>query len=645
MITEARSLLGKELQQHTGLFFWLAGFCAVVTWLLFRISIAGGQTLSYLSITSIFAVPGLLVLAFIMGQRLVAVEYYGQTQRFIEALPIPRGYVQWVKYLLGFFYLLVLLGGVWMACMLEAARFEVLTPEFVGFMALRLSAFVFAVWSMVFTFSLLGKLRIPLIASAVLALSLINSFTSFEMGRFGPLALMDQQLFAFERKSLPTQALIETITGGAAMLALGMWLARMRDGSLVESLATPVSSRAKGFLISLAVAALGIYTYFGPEPEVEPFSFSDTLVVVDGPVAIAYLDPQFEADAVTLMSYLSERLRSLETIAPTLGDDFPVQVSLAPVADPTEFDTQLTSDEGVAVSANFSASAGWDNPLFGAFVVHQILYANSAGRLLLEPHHWLLDGFSRWWAAHGETSTSAIGAQVDPILLEALHVSRNTSISEEVLRRWDISSDKFGEIMAMSVGYSGWEVLQEHQGTEAALELARQEFSRPSYGDVRDWWMDWRDPLSQRFERATGWAWEDFLTTWEQRLKELRLQEDYRRELDAIATGKLTITPEVTNGVRSLRYVLTLNQSLPANSRCAALHTRLPSFDVPVGRAMLREVELLWPEASGSQSALSMEYLLSGEYGQGARVFAAFECQFPQFPAPLYLGSIRLTMP
>ena len=230
-------------------------------------------------------------------------------------------------------------------------------------------------------------------------------------------------------------------------------------------------------------------------------------------------------------------------------------------------------------------------------------------------------------------------------MLEALHVSRNTPISEQVLRQWDVSSDKFGEIMAMSVGYSGWEVLQESKGTEATLELARQEFSRPSYGDVRDWWMDWRDPLSQRFERATGWRWEDFLTTWEQRLAELRLREDYRHELDAIATGELTITPEVTDGVRSLHYALTLNQPLPANTRCVALHTRLPSFDLTVGRGMLREVELLWPDASESQSGLSIDYLLRGEYGQGARVFAAFECHFPQFPSPLYLGSRRLTMP
>jgi len=60
---------------------------------------------------------------------------------------------------------------------------------------------------------------------------------------------------------------------------------------------------------------------------------------------------------------------------------------------------------------------------------------------------------------------------------------------------------------------------------------------------------------------------------------------------------------------------------------------------------MLREADVFWPEADDANHALSVDYVLEGEYGQGTRLFAAFECQFPDFSTPLYLGSVRLTMP
>jgi hypothetical protein len=653
MIAAVATLVSKEIQQHKGTFFWLVCFSSVTTWSLFRVSDAGGQVLSYLSITSIFAVPVLLIIALVIGQRLVAAEYYGQTQQFIEALPIPAGYVQWVKYYLGLFSLLALIGGVWVVCILAAKPFETITPQFVAFMAVRLCAFVFCAWSLVFTFSLLGRLRIPLMAVTVLVMFLVNSHTQFELNRFGPLALMDRQLFAFERSTLPTDDLVEALLTGVLGLATGMWLARMRDGSLAESLATPVSARAKGFLSALIIATLGIYSYFGPDPEAEPFTFSDRYVANEGPVAVAYLDPQFEVDARQLADYLGERYQALQALAPTTDTDFLVRVSLAPVAEPTKYRTLLTSStEGVAVSANFERTPGWDNVLFGAYAVHQILYARSDGRLTVEPQHWVLDGFARWWAASAEQSDqsdqskAALGEQLDPIMLEALYATRHTPINEQILRQWDISSAEFGEYMAMSVAYSGWRVLQEQRGTDAALAFARQQFSRPTFSDARDWWRDWRDPLPQRFARATGWNWQAFVAIWDQRLNELRSTPSYRQALDSIANSELTITPEVgERGSRSLHYRLILDQPLPADTKCAALHTKLPSFDPPVGRSQLREVEVLWPHGTDLQPALSLDYQLVGEYGQGTRVFAAFECQFPQFPAPLYLGSIRLTMP
>ena len=647
MTTAIRSLISKELQQHRSLLLWVTGFSLFITWLLFRIYDAGGGGLSYLTITSFFASPVLVIIAFVIGQRLVAAEYYGQTQRFIESLPISRGYVHWVKYWFGFLALLLILTLVWGTFVAAAAGSEPVSGQFIGLMFMRMCAFVFCMWSVVFTFSLLGRLRVPLIAGAAFVALLINNLTEFELHRFGPMALMDKDLFAFERATVPLRNLLETLVSGAIILALGMWMAGARDGSVMETLATPVTTRAKGFLIALGLAAIGFSSYFGPEPEAAAFSYSSPYVVSDSNVEVAYLAPEYEADALRLLQYMVERSEALDEVLPPTRAGSQIRVSLDPSLVATTFDTQMADPiQGTNVSANFASSSGWDVDFFGAYVFHNVVGARKDGRLYLEPHHWLLDGFTRWWAAFGDHSSDAVDSSIDPIMLKALHVTRNASIDAALLLNWDTTAELYGDTGAMTVAYSGFRVMQEQLGTAAALSFARQEFSRPTYGDIRDWWSDWRDPLPARFSRATGWSLSEFVDVWDRRMSELRESPIYRMELDAIAKGVLTIEPEISDqGARSLRYSLNLDQPLPANTRCVALHTRLPSYDINVGRAMLREAEVLWPEPDDTTDGLSVDYILAGEYGQGTRLFAAFECQFPDFSTPLYLGSVRLTMP
>ena len=129
-------------------------------------------------------------------------------------------------------------------------------------------------------------------------------------------------------------------------------------------------------------------------------------------------------------------------------------------------------------------------------------------------------------------------------------------------------------------------------------------------------------------------------------MTELRMAPNYRAALETIATGDLLIEANIgDDGVRSLNYSLHLDRPLPADTKCVALHTRLPSYDIQVGRTMYRESEFYWVASDDFNDATSMNHVLAGQYGQGTRVFAALECQYPEFAAPLYLGSVRLTMP
>ncbi len=647
MKTSIRCLASKELRQHLGLLLWILAFTALITWMLLQIQSLSGGGLSYLSVTSIFANPVLVIIAFVLGQRVITAEYYGQTQRFIEALPIQRSDIHWVKYWVGFAFLLVAFSVAWLGLLAAAKGSEPISAKFVGLMYLRMSAYVFALWSLVFAFSLLGRMRVPLIAAAAFATWMVNMYTSFEMDRFGPLALMDIDLFAFARSTVPARHLLETMVFGGTVLLLSMWMARARDGSLMETLATPVTSRAKGFLIALGITAIGVGTYFGPEPEAEPFAYSSPYVLADGNVEIAYLRSELESDARRLLQYVLERTTALDAIAPPAESGEMVRITYDPSLVASTFETQMTDPiEGVVVKTNFQSTPEWDELYFGAYLFHHVVAARKDRRLYLEPYHWLLDGFARWWAAYGDLTDAPTDSWFDPIMLEALHVARDTELSTELLRDWDTTSDIFGDTGAMTIAYSAFRILQEELGTEGLLDFVRSEFARPTYGDVRDWWIDWRDPLPERFLRATGMSIATFSELWKNRMTMLGEATIYREALDAIAKSELVIESDVSGqGLRSLQYTLKLDRPLPTGSKCTALHTRLRSYDMPVGRAMFREVDIYWPEPDKHDDGTTLSYSLNGEYGQGTRLFLAMECKFPQFAAPLYLGGTRLTMP
>lgn len=639
------ALFSKEIRQHGFTFVGLAVFTLLYVWALFNVLSAGGRVLSYLSLTSMFATSALLVIALVVGQRLIVNEYYGRTQRFIESLPINRGRMEWVKFLVGYVLLLGMAMGVWLISINLASANESLPPRFLMIMGVRLGVYVFTLWSVVFTVSLLGRLRIPLLAVSVLVLVLMDTYTPFEMDRYGPFALIAVSVFPFERYDFPLAETIESMVLGGGVLAFGFLLARLREGSIVETLASPMSTRDRSFLFVLIVVAAVLFSYLGPDPEEEPFRFTDPAVIhsASGIVHVAFLEEPFEDDAQRLAIYLDDRVSELWQVIERPAAQFDVRVVLAPVARASEFRTLSAEIEhGVVVSANFEEAPHWQMDYFGAFVIHQILTTLSKSRATLETRHWLLDGFAEFWAAHGATAAPELSDKLEMLMLQALYASEIVPVSERSLRDWDSTTDTLGDTLAMALAYSGWRILQEEKGHDALMALAMNENRRPVFGDVRDWWFDWREPANERFTRATGLNWEVFVKTWSQRLVELSREPIYRNALAGIPRGQVTITPERSDeGAANLQFRLMVDEPPAEGMRCYALHRRLPPFAVPVGRAALEEVVLDWPVAGAS----TIEHVVRGTYGSGAHVYAALECDMPPFYSPIRLGMRRLIMP
>jgi hypothetical protein len=227
----------------------------------------------------------------------------------------------------------------------------------------------------------------------------------------------------------------------------------------------------------------------------------------------------------------------------------------------------------------------------------------------------------------------------------AIYATGILPLERNTIAQWEITTDHLGDGMAMALGYSGWQVLRELEGFDAARQLAVSEFSRPAYGDVRDWWADWLNPVAARFQAETGMSWEAFMIAWHDALVSLAREPLYREQLTRLPRGALTISPQISpTGVRLLEYHLSVDSPLPPGSRCLALHTALPGYDVPVPREVLREVEVFAAEiAAGTERQLEFE--LFNQYGSDQRIYASLECDIPGLGFPLRFGFARVTMP
>ncbi len=626
------ALLQKELDQTRLPFAWLTLASVGVVWINLKLIDAAGGLLSYVSVASLFATPFLVIVAFAVGHLLIVREYYRGTQHFVSALPVNWLHMATVKYAVGLALLLILTFAVWLFAVALAVEHEPITTQFAASMAMRLVFFVLAIWSVVYTFSFLGRLRIPLLAGVVLFVYLLDAKTEFELSRFGPFALVNEDLFASERTVYPWRAILESVAVAIVPLILCRLFLLKRSGRLVEQLAVPMTRGEISFMAVLALGGLILQGSF-KEDEIDVLpSLGDEYILATPRLEIGYVDPRFRLDAEDLSAYLAPRLVRLADLF-SFPPEYIVRINLLALRRPHEYQTLFADRErGLFLGANFVQGSRWSNSIFSAYVIHQALAERTRDRFLIEPQHALFDGFATWLATDDRPG-------FNETLMLALYADEAAPLTAASFRDWDGTSERLGDVLGLGLAYSGWWSLSHWLGADVATAFAAAEYQRPVHGDIRDWWQDWRAPLAQRFERSTGVSWDEFISHWRADLDTLKDNPPYRDVLRQLPRGAYSAVPEQDgDGTRSITIRLTLDLPLPPESQCFVHHGILPGIDVPMHDIAIRIVPVT---ASGTD----IHHALRGGYGSGTRVFTAIECELPGFALPLRLGSNRLTVP
>ena len=578
------------------------------------------------------------LIAFIMGNRLVSAEFLGHTRQFVEALPIKSWVFVSIKYFLGLFYMASLaLAAIAYAWLLSDSG-DALDENLLRIIAIKTLSVVFFIWGVVFCFSFFGYLRFALYVALGLVVMTLIFYPEFNEKEFGPFALLDSGVFAFERDELPVKAVFQTLAMGAVFSVGGFLLPLMREGSLLEALAKPVS---RSNLVVLGVIGVGVLATLGAlfeSWEKEEYQFSSDHVVsqTTPPISILYQEPQHLSQSQVLLDAIETQIVSLQSEL-DLGELPTVRVVLdTDLSADNVNDVRFSNADGVLLRANYLSYNSYSMAVLNTNVIHQLIQFVSGSRRTFEPYHWLLDGFSRWWVE----SNVDIKQHEHELFARALYGLNFLESPVDLSGNWQWIADAVNYPTAEALAYTAFRYFEQEYGRDKVLELANiilaPTVSESVVGMVKDRLTGMQKP----FAALTGASLDDFFYQWQEWLEAKSSDPSISKLLESLPMVSATVSTQIdVNGVQRLvgNYNFDNGEVLAVDASCSMQHVLVSPFDYEIGYTS-GELDVQ------PCSTVNPVHDVSSYYAAGDRVFVAFEYKAQSFNQALRVGAYRLVI-
>ncbi|MFK7854553.1 MAG: hypothetical protein AB8B79_10585 [Granulosicoccus sp.] len=639
----ALSLLGKDVREHRSAVFFLSAGCLVVVMLLLAQNAAAAYSMSAFEIVRFSLISLLPLVALIIGNRLIVREYLSGTRLFVEALPMGPNLPLVLKYLLGFLYLASLSSAMILLAAQQAGIADDVTLDYVMLIVGKTLVMVSLYWSIVFCFSLCGYLRIALYALSAAIVALIAFYPGIDSSRFAPFALMDDQLFVYERDIVPWIDIAITLLMSLAFTVAGFVLSRIGEGSVVERLAKPMTRRDYVALGVLFSAGLAVWSTLVEENQRAPVDFSSSAVIrlSDPSVSVLYLDSQYKESAQELANRTTDSLLALQA---TLGlSRLPdVRLSLTPGRE--KHDIDYATRDGVFISANWLEHDSYDDAILDTVLLHGVLSAQTGGRAVFEPYHWVLDGFTRWWVEQGNSRLRE--THRSELLARALWALDREPQADRLIRRWQLIADRFAYPSAEALAWVAMTYIEQEMGRETVIALAAEFLTQPMGSSLSATLKDRREGVQTRVERIVGMPIDEFHRQWRAWLQNQRDDPQIQSLLAFIPALKGSVVSEIdefgTQQILASYVPLDEGRGLATDisaldGLCIIKHDYLGPFDTEF------EVSKDY-ESSANCDAESPAHEIRSIYATGDRVFIALDYEGSVFHQPLRLHAERLTI-
>ena len=275
----ALALVGKDLREHGAAALGLLVASLALVALALAQNRAAAYSMSPFEVVRFALLTVLPLVTVVVGNRLVAREYLSRTRLFVEALPVGRLAPLALKWVLGYAFLALLAGATLGLCALVANPVvDDPTPDWLALLWAKSLVVAALYWSIAFCFGLCGHLRVLLYALLLALVWIVTSWPAIDATRFAPYALLDSQLFVFERDVVPWAEMGWTLAIAATFTAAGFAIAGLGGGSVAERLARPASRRDHVTFAVLAIAGLGTAATIAERRTVEPAGFAGPTV-------------------------------------------------------------------------------------------------------------------------------------------------------------------------------------------------------------------------------------------------------------------------------------------------------------------------------------------------------------------------------
>ncbi len=598
------ALIVKELREHWLPLLLIAGIMGL-GFLLILAGVMLDDSGSRLEAVRRFLVALLPLGVLVLCNRLVVREYQSKTQLFLEALPVSRGRMIAVKYLLGLALVFSAVTLVFASSILVSLRNETLTGRFLAIVSARAYAFSWCLYSFFFLMGLMGRYRVALYVFGIFGLYALDALTDLELARFGPFVLVDGQ-FAFERVVFPREQLLVTLAIGLALMILTLVLSLVREGTIATLLAEKMSHREKVTVVAVLFAFLCSISLYDKRVEKEPFDLENAVAAECGETTVKVSsdeedafdevneDDDSEGDdeedpSLRLAGLVADEVAAMQQFL-GLTDPPPIFVNQWGELDADQFErAELENAEGLLVRANFR-SGDWDDGRFMAWLLRELLILWSEERLEWEPNLWVLDGFSVYWACREGAATSCNRQQLE---LRAAYGARQ-GFSAGDTTQWLRYRERVGGEIAAAVAWRGLMTLKNRQGDPAFRNFLREALDCSIPPDVRGMVHGWLHPVSSLVERHGRLAYSDFIGQWTEDLA--ALERTHRDELNEIPqiSGNVEIQ-SISEYSRVVRFRFT-SQPPPESGRFALLYAELPAFAASVHPCDIRREDGLYPD-------------------------------------------------
>ncbi len=636
------SFLSKEFREHVVSLAFLL-FAYVLVLLILTVQIQNVDFfMSNMQVVRLSLISLVPLCIYIFGNLLLVREYVGQTMQYLESLPIRISHILIVKFFIGlvFSWALILLALVIVEYSSQDS--EMITNQYLFIVGLKSLSIATLYWCVVFCISLFGKVRFILYTLLALVLLLIVSSPHTDKSLIAPIALLEYKEFVFERDIIPWSQLMQCFGIALAFVLVAFLIVTVNDGSIIERLAKPMSRRDLGGLFLLIISGLTVYTGISEKWKQDEFAFdASNALISDFPrVEVNYIEPANREKAQEIMDSVRTALQKLQIDA---GLQSLPKVRVVLDVERMPFDIALSQPDGVLVRTNYIDFGVYGKFALKSFIFHGVLSSLTNSRMVYEPTHWMLDGFSLWWAleSHETTPSDHMPALEAEVLARAVYVHERSEPGVHLLLDWELMADRHGDESTSALAYSALKYLAEINNKETVSQLATHylnaDYSDSSIETLRRL-LTSRDSV---FESHVGISLEQFVSQWQQWLLSLKSDTKIAEFLSAIPniSGEVRVVQDDSlNSYLHGQYSALADYSAEVDANCVLRYEWIAAFDY--------ELNIEQNDAYRSDCSVSgLAHEVAINFAQGERLYATLAMEVERFHEPVTVWAGRLIVP